>query len=236
MNPHRARRASGNALPCTNTYSIAAIDPRCGCLGSAAASCALAVGSIVPHIRQGVGVVNTQHCGNGRMAEEMLDRMEGGMEPREALKEGLSRDDDPESRQFIVIAPDGRKAVWTGARCETPNAHMEGSDCVAAGNRLVSIAVIDAMVAAFEEARNPLFAERLLAALEAGRMQGGDSLGHESAVLVVVPRRTSEIWPANMIDLRVDHHADPVRELRRLYGIFAERNKGYADEDRAAKR
>jgi len=116
-----------------------------------------------------------------------------------------------------------------GGKCLTPHAHKEGIHCVAAGNRLVSPSIVDAMISTFEAAEKQVFAERLLLAMEAGERQGGDAPGRESAMLSIVPARIRENWPANVINVRVDHHVDPVCELRRLYGIFASRNKSYSD-------
>ena len=54
----------------TSTYSIVAIDPIEGAIGSAAASCVLAAGAIVPHIKQNVGAVNSQHYSSPKIAHE----------------------------------------------------------------------------------------------------------------------------------------------------------------------
>ena len=219
-----------NANPaCTSTFSIVAVDPGQGCLGAAVASCCLAVGAQVPHVRQSVGVVNTQHYFNPRLAGELLDRMASGTTPTEALSETLRDDPDAENRQFVVISASGAKAVWTGGKCLAPHAQKEGLHCAAAGNRLVSPAVVEAMISTFQDTAEQVFAERLLLALEAGEREGGDALGHESAALLVVPAHIREDWPLNLVDLRIDHHTDPVRELRRIYAIFASRHTGYFD-------
>ena len=55
-------------------------------------------------------------------------------------------------------------------------------------------------------------------ALDAGQAEGGDKRGKQSAAL--------KIWhgePYTMLDLRVDDHAKPLAELRRLYGVAHER-------------
>jgi uncharacterized Ntn-hydrolase superfamily protein len=56
------------------------------------------------------------------------------------------------------------------------------------------------------------FADRLIRALEAGQAVGGDKRGRQSAALHIV---STEVYP--YLDLRVDDHADPLIELRRLY-------------------
>ena len=62
------------------------------------------------------------------------------------------------------------------------------------------------------------FAERLIAALKAGEAAGGDKRGRQSAALLVF---STEDYPA--LDLRVDDHADPLAELKRLYEKAHER-------------
>jgi uncharacterized Ntn-hydrolase superfamily protein len=61
------------------------------------------------------------------------------------------------------------------------------------------------------------FANRLLAALEAGQAAGGDARGQQSAALVIVRPNggyggRNDRW----VDLRVDDHREPIAELRRL--------------------
>jgi uncharacterized Ntn-hydrolase superfamily protein len=62
------------------------------------------------------------------------------------------------------------------------------------------------------------FAERLLAALEAGERAGGDKRGKQAAALLIY---ATEDYP--FLDLRVDDHAEPLAELRRLYEKSLER-------------
>src|SRR3989304_83258 len=53
------------------------------------------------------------------------------------------------------------------------------------GHRLPGAGVVDAMAETFEHTDGPL-PERLLATLEAGQAEGGDSRGQQSAALYVV--------------------------------------------------
>jgi hypothetical protein len=74
-----------------------------------------------------------------------------------------------------------------------------------------------AFVAAHPDTR---FAERLLAALEAAAAEGGDVRGRQSAALLVVAAEpTGKPWEDVLIDVRVDDHPDPLRELRRLVNV-----------------
>jgi uncharacterized Ntn-hydrolase superfamily protein len=60
-------------------------------------------------------------------------------------------------------------------------------------------------------------AERLLVSLEAGQAAGGDIRGRQSASLLIVgTSSTSQPWADKVMDLRVEDHPEPIRELRRL--------------------
>ena len=74
----------------------------------------------------------------------------------------------------------------------------------------------DAMFVAFSAAEGDL-AERLMIALEAAEAEGGDARGKQSAaILVVSGDRSLPPWSGRIVDLRVDDHAEPLLEMRRL--------------------
>jgi uncharacterized Ntn-hydrolase superfamily protein len=77
-----------------------------------------------------------------------------------------------------------------------------------------------AMIRTYTEASGESLAERLLAALDAAEGEGGDVRGRQSSAMVVVAgRATGTVSEDRPVDLRVDDHPDPVRELRRLLGL-----------------
>ncbi|HIK44783.1 MAG TPA: DUF1028 domain-containing protein, partial [Leptolyngbyaceae cyanobacterium M65_K2018_010] len=80
------------------------------------------------------------------------------------------------------------------------------------GNMLVGPEELEAMAAAYHDGLNLSFSERLLRALEAGEQAGGDKRGRQAAALYVVDKT---IYPH--LDLRVDHHHDPLALLRELH-------------------
>ncbi|MFX9919673.1 DUF1028 domain-containing protein, partial [Acinetobacter baumannii] len=61
------------------------------------------------------------------------------------------------------------------------------------------------------------FSERLIKAMFAGEAAGGDKRGKQSAALLI---HGTEEWP--LLDLRVDDHTDPLRELQRLEAVSRE--------------
>jgi uncharacterized Ntn-hydrolase superfamily protein len=87
-----------------------------------------------------------------------------------------------------------------------------------AGNMLAGPQVLDATAETFEKHRGMPFAQQLITALAAGEAAGGDKRGKQAAALLV---HTTEDYPA--LDLRVDDHAEPIRELERLYVKSLER-------------
>jgi uncharacterized Ntn-hydrolase superfamily protein len=78
--------------------------------------------------------------------------------------------------------------------------------------------VLERTAAEYEKGAGLPFAERLLAALAAGEAAGGDKRGKQAAALLIC---TTEDYP--FLDIRVDDHAEPIEELRRLYRRSLER-------------
>jgi uncharacterized Ntn-hydrolase superfamily protein len=91
------------------------------------------------------------------------------------------------------------------------------------GNILAGESVVVAMEKAFLETRGTL-ARRMYAALVAGDAAGGDSRGRQSASLLVVKAGAGFNGGSDRaIDIRVDDHTEPFRELGRLLD-YAEMN------------
>ena len=199
------------------TFSIVAFDNVSGACGSAVASYSLAVGGTVSYSRTGVGVINTQHYAHLRLGRRVLDEMDGGRPPHDALMEALREDRDAESRQLIAIDTRGRKSGWTGRDCAAASRHVFGLSCVAAGNYLATEEVVESMVDVFEQSAGELH-DRLLEALKAGDLKGGDRRGRKAAALSVLPRKGDDV--GINVDLRVDAHEDPIGELSRLRELF----------------
>jgi uncharacterized Ntn-hydrolase superfamily protein len=76
------------------------------------------------------------------------------------------------------------------------------------------------MATAFKNSTGRPLAERVLLALEAAQKVGGDIRGMQAAAILVVPGTSSgQTWNDRTIDLRVDDHPTPLKELRRLYNV-----------------
>lgn len=198
------------------TFSIVALDPQTGELGVAVASKFLAVGSAVPWARAGVGAVATQALANLSYGPDGLALLEQGHAPEDVVRQLTDPDDQREHRQLGVVDRTGNAATWTGKECLHWAGHRSGWSYTCQGNILAGASVVEAMAAAFERIDGPL-PERLLAALDAGQAEGGDSRGQQSAAIYVVKEKGSYGgWLDRYIDLRVDDHPTPIVKLREL--------------------
>jgi uncharacterized Ntn-hydrolase superfamily protein len=199
------------------TWSVVARDAS-GAFGVAVATKFFAVGALCPHARSGVGALSTQALVNPLYGGKGLDLLAAGVPPDEAIKSLTGPDDGRAQRQVHMIDAHGRIAAWTGEACIDWCGHLIRGDFSVAGNMLAGPQVIERTAAAYEAGRALPFAERLIAALEAGEAAGGDKRGKQAAALLI---HTTEEYP--FLDLRVDDHEDPLRELRRLYDKSLER-------------
>ena len=196
------------------TFSIAARCERTGLLGAAVSTAVPAVGALCTFVRAGAGAICTQSRVNPYLGIDGLTLLAAGWTAPEALEAVLRRDPLREVRQLGVVDAQGHGAVHTGSDCPAWAGHRAGSGYTVQGNTLTGEGTIAAMAHAFEADPGADLPERLLRALEAGQAAGGDRRGRQSAALYVVGR---EEYP--YLSLRVDAHAEPVAELRRILEI-----------------
>ena len=199
------------------TWSIVARGPA-GEYGIAIASRFFAVGMLCPHTRSAVGAVATQALVNPHYGPKGLDLMEKGFSPSSVIEKLLSEDQGQDHRQVHVIDAQGRVAAHTGSACIDWCGHLAGEGFSVAGNMLTGPEVIHSTSETYSKNKNLSFAERLLEALQAGEAAGGDKRGKQAAALRI---HTTEDYA--FLDIRVDDHADPIAELRRLYAKSLER-------------
>ncbi len=199
-----------------HTYSIVARDPKTGEIGVAVQSHWFAVGPLVPWAEAGVGAVATQSFVDASYGPLGLALLRAGRPGPDALKGLLAADENREVRQVAIIDAAGRVAAHTGTKCIPAAGHHVGAGYSVQSNLMLDASVPAAMAKGFEASAGDL-AGRLLAALEAAQGAGGDIRGKQSAALIVVAGQPSgKPWLDRKFDLRVDDHAEPVAELRRL--------------------
>lgn len=197
------------------TWSICAHDPATGAFAVAVTTRAFAVGARCPFVRAGVGAVATQASVNSMLGPMVLDLLERNFAPQEAIDAVLRLDDGRDIRQIHAIDRHGRTAGWTGRHCVDWAGHELHEGFSIGGNMLANADVVPASAKFFAEQTGLPLAERLIGALDAGQSVGGDRRGRQSAGLLLA---TTEDFPD--INLRVDDHADPLIELRRLLNTY----------------
>lgn len=213
--------AAGSALadPLAHTYSIVARDPATGNFGVAVQSHWFQVGPIVPWAQAGVGAVATQSFVRVDYGPRGLELMGKGKSAREALEQLVAEDAQKNVRQVAMVDARGGVAAWTGESCIAEAGHHEGKGYSVQANLMDKSTVWPAMARAYESGDGD-FADRLLAALEAAEAEGGDIRGKQSAALIIVrAESTGKSWEDRLVDLRVDDHADPLAEMRRLLNL-----------------
>jgi len=204
------------------TFSIVAFDPATKELGVAVQSKFLAVGSIVPWAKAGVGAVATQAKGNPTYGPKGLSLLKEGKSPEKVIELLLENDDEKEYRQLGIIDAAGNTANFTGKECLDWAGGIKEDNFSVQGNILVSEETITEMASTFKNEEGPL-ADRLVASLKAGQKAGGDSRGRQAAALYVVKENGSYGgYSDRYIDLRVDDHKSPIEELERLLNLFYE--------------
>ncbi len=202
------------------TFSIIAFDPEEEEWGVAVASKYLAVGSMVPWAKAGVGAIATQSWGNPTYGPQGLELLAEGKGPEEVIEILTEADPGRELRQLAVINQNGETAVFTGKECSEWAGSITGKNYSVQGNILTGEEVVEAVSDKFEKTEGPL-AERLTAALTAGEKAGGDKRGRQAAALFVVKEGAGiNGLDDRYIDLRVDDHPEPIKELKRLLKLF----------------
>ncbi len=232
-----------------STFSIIAYDPNTNELGVGVQSRAFAAGAIVPYAKASVGAVATQAAANRTYGPKAIALLEQGLTPQEVIKRITDEDPDRDRLQVAVIDAQGRSAVYTGRhvidRNYDPNdrvhfggwaGHTTGVNFSAQGNTLASEEVVLAMASAYENSDGEEMAERLMDALEAGQAEGGDIRGMQAAgILVVTPITTPGRTTDRYMDIRVDDHEDPYKELRRVMNVRLSRRHAARANEHAAE-
>ena len=148
----------------------------------------------------------------GHMAQRLLKM---GYKAPAVIEQLVQADPYCEYRQLGVIDDDGFAAARTGTENRDWAGHHVHDNFIALGNVLVGEHVLDGIEEGFHEKPEANLEDRLMLAIEAGRNAGGQHGGQRSAAILVYDDKE---FPR--IDLRVDHHEEPIAELRRVFEVF----------------
>lgn len=213
-----------------HTYSIVARDTVTGEMAVGVQSHWFSVGSIVSWGKAGVGVVATQSFVNPAYGPEGLELMSQGVPAERALTQLIEEDEGRAFRQVAFLDAQGNVSGYTGENCVEAAEDLQGKNFSVQANMMLNDKVVPAMAEAFVRYSDYPLAERVVEALKAAQEAGGDIRGKQSAALVVVgPERTEKSWENEKIDLRVDDHETPIKELSRLLKVhraYEHMNKG----------
>jgi len=235
-----------------HTFSIVAVDPVTGEIGSAGATCldiddlggeegALVISDII----LGVGAIHTQSFFTFQIQAQARARMEAGDSPQEILDWLMDNDAQHQTRQYgIVDLIDGaggtpRTAAFTGNNNGSFANHIIGPNYAIQGNILLSQDVLDDMETGFIETSGTL-ADKLMAA-----MQGAKRIGAQTTCASnQTSSKSAFLRVANVEDLftnyghlsvdlnvsRTEFAVDPIDVLQTTYDFFLE-NPGTTCED-----
>lgn len=177
-------------LTAQDTFSIVAVDPNTGEIGSAGASCldniqfpgsngAIIISDIIP----GRGAIHTQSFWNATNQNNARQRMLEGLSPAEIVTWLKSNDVGgifgSVSRQYGVVDFDAqgmpRAAAFTGTSCMDWKGHRVGPDYAIQGNILLGPQILDSMEARFLQTAGLPLAERLMYSLQGANVVGADT-------------------------------------------------------------
>jgi uncharacterized Ntn-hydrolase superfamily protein len=199
------------------TFSIVAVDKENNEIGFAGASCLYDAGRI-GFVEAEIGAISTQALVNWSLGPLGLEKIKEGLSLEEVLDHFREVDDDLESRQLGMVTYEGKVLAFTGSKCFDWAGHKTGSGYTCQGNILAGSIVIENMAKAFEETKGSL-ANRLYAALLAGDEAGGDTRGKQAARLIVEKKEAGLLKSNTLIDIRVEDHEEPVKELGRILEV-----------------
>lgn len=213
-----------------HTFSVVAKDTVTGEMAVGVQSHWFSVGSIVSWGKSGVGVVATQSFVNPAYGPEGLELMAEGISAEQALTRLVEKDEGRDFRQVAFLDVNGNVSAFTGDKCVEAAEDLQGRNFSVQANMMLNDKVVPAMAAAFVQYADYPLAERVVEVMKAAQEAGGDIRGSQSAALIVVgPDKVENPWEDKKVDLRVDDHSTPVKELERLLKVhraYEHMNKG----------
>jgi MYXO-CTERM domain-containing protein len=210
--------------PAHATWTITAVDPATGEVGTAGATCGRWVW-VIARVVPDEGAVVAQGNSNLDARDEAEGLLAEGETPDAILDAITAGDDDVQTRQYGVASLNGAAAAFNGSQLEDYAGSWSDEYVSVQGNILASEAVVTEAFNAYlaaEEAGEPL-AERLLLALEAGAAEGGDSrcdpdkAAKSAYLLVAAPGDDPDDLSVSLKATQAVGSGSPVDELREAW-------------------
>ena len=211
-----------------DTFSIVAIDPITGEVGSAGASC-IGGSIIISDIHPGVGGIHTQSYWNAINQDNASSLMDQGYSPDEII-DWLTNNDsenDPSIRQYGIVdlVEGGRSASFTGSNCFDYKGHRIGENYAIQGNILLGPSILDEMEDAFLTQYGS-FEEKLVASLMAANMTGADTrcepYGTPAISAFIKIAKSDNPIDALFLDLNVNNPPLTINPLDSLFALYWE--------------
>jgi len=205
-----------------DTFTLIARCKETGILGVAMCTSSISVGSRCPFGQARVGVGSVQAFPDPRLRSLALKLLNMGYAAPKVVDELVDSDPHIEYRQIGIVDKDGNSAAYTGSKNLLWAGHIIKDNYIAMGNHLAGEKVIESMAEAFETSAGESIEDRLMRAIEAGTVAGGqqDSEGRAHASLFAAAILSFDWDTFPRVDLRVDHHKNPTQELRRILELY----------------
>lgn len=160
-----------------DTFSIDAVDPLTGEVGSAGASC-ISGCIILSDVHPGIGVIHTQASYVSQNQVYARNLMNMGLSPQQIIDSLVAHDysNNPTIRQYGIVdlIGGGRTAAYTGINCTNYKNHIIGPTYTIQGNILLGQRILDSMQFRFLNTIGTL-AQKLMAALQGAKIIGADT-------------------------------------------------------------
>lgn len=218
-----------------DTFSIVAMDPITGEVGSAGASCVdlnaanLPTDDFLGELFPGLGAINTQAWYVPANQVNARNRMNAGDTPSEIIQWLIDNDvsNQPQLRQYGIVGKVGEDietAAHTGSSTDDYKNHITGPNYSIQGNILLGQEVLDGMEQEFLNAEGDL-ACKLMAALQGANMVGADmrctNNGTSSLFAFVKVAQPSDTFgnPSFLLSVRTgaNDQIEPITELQILF-------------------
>ena len=221
-----------------STFSICAVDPVTGQVGSAGASC-IANCLILSYILPNWGVGHIQASWTQTNYNNAKRLMLLHYTPQQIRDSVVLQDANPTVRQygFVDLVGGGRVAAYTGTNCTNYKGHKMGPTYSIQGNILLGSLVLDSMEARFNRQTGTL-ADKLMAALQGAKMIGADTRctasGKSSISSFLRVRKPGDTTGTQYLELVVGNTTgskDPIDSLQVLYNQWLLTNVNSVEEE-----
>lgn len=215
-----------DSVKAQDTFSICAVDPATGEVGSAGASCVNNC-TILTDVHPGYGVVHTQAswlASNQNYARTLMDLK---LSPQAIIDSLVLHDaqNNPTVRQYGIVdlTGGGRSAAYTGVNCLNYKNHITGPTYSIQGNILLGQAILDSMHSRFLNTPGSL-SKKLMAAMQGAKVIGADTRcaswntsSLSAFIKVAKPGDTTGVLYLDLQVLNAPFGRDPIDSMQVLY-------------------